>query len=167
MSDMSDNDVNGADVSVTTRFEQVLTAIEELPAVKNNVSGSRNQRMRGTAFEQACKFYLENESSYSTQFRHVWMWENSGNPLKQKTTIKGDTGVDLVAQDNHGEYWSIQCKYFDPDAQLSYKEVSTFLSTSDMLGVPHTHQILITTAGELSETLVANLQKRGCNPHRQ
>lgn len=143
-----------------TRFEQVLTAIENLPAMKNSVSGSRNQRVRGIAFEQASKFFLENDPAYASQFQTVWMWEDSGNPLKSQVVIKGDTGIDLVAKSQQGDYWSIQCKYYDSDSQLGYKEVSTFLSTSDALGVAQDHQILITTAGDLSAILRENLTRR-------
>jgi predicted helicase len=41
-----------------------------------------------------------------------------------------DTGIDLVAKTNKGDYWAIQCKFFDENSTISKGDVDSFLSTS-------------------------------------
>ena len=41
-----------------------------------------------------------------------------------------DTGIDLVAKTHKGDYWAIQCKFFDENSTISKGDVDSFLSTS-------------------------------------
>ena len=41
-----------------------------------------------------------------------------------------DTGIDLVAKTHKGDYWAIQCKFFDEKSTIAKGDVDSFLSTS-------------------------------------
>ena len=57
----------------------------------------------------------------------VWMW----NDFPSKSDFGGkDTGIDLVARTDMGEYWAIQCKCYQEDAIIDKPSVDSFLSTS-------------------------------------
>lgn len=87
-----------------------------------------NERDKGTAFELLVKKYLENEPKYAYTLENVWMWKD----FPYRGNI-GDTGIDLVARTYQGEFWAIQCKFYDPDYQITKADVDTFLATSSKM----------------------------------
>jgi predicted helicase len=87
---------------------------------------SENKKQQGTAFEHATLYFLKNDPMWSSRLSDVWLWADS--PTKDGQ----DIGIDLVAYDAlDGSYWAIQCKCFQEDAQLSYKQLGTFFSTAN------------------------------------
>ncbi len=96
-------------------FEEVL----------ENIYSKSTKADQGRAFERATVYYLKNDPLYQQQFSDVWLWEDS------PTNTGQDIGIDIVARDAHDQtYWAIQCKCFQEDATLSYKEISTFFATA-------------------------------------
>lgn len=85
----------------------------------------RNQRDKGTSFENLIKSYLLIEPKYSSYIEEVWMWKE----FPYRSAV-GDTGIDLVAKTYQGEFWAIQCKFYDEDYSISKADVDTFLATS-------------------------------------
>lgn len=78
------------------------------------------------AFEDLCKFYLENGPWGKSGRVRVWKWGDAGNPLtlnapSEKDRKKQDTGCDLVAEDDEGKRYAVQCKYY-PKSTLSLDE---------------------------------------------
>ena len=41
-----------------------------------------------------------------------------------------DTGIDLVALTRDGNYWAIQCKFFDPDHTIQKSDIDSFFTAS-------------------------------------
>ena len=57
----------------------------------------------------------------------VWLWED----FPSRGDLGGrDTGIDLVARADNGEYWAIQCKCYKEDAVIDKPAVDSFLATS-------------------------------------
>jgi predicted helicase len=82
---------------------------------------------KGNRFERLMQAYLKTDPEYANQFKHVWMWRDF--PCK-KDFGGSDTGIDLVAQTFAGDFWAIQCKFYDPDTSITKPDVDTFLATS-------------------------------------
>ena len=57
----------------------------------------------------------------------VWMWEDF--PSRKDFGGK-DTGIDLVAKTENGDYWAIQCKCYAENATIDKPMVDSFLATS-------------------------------------
>ncbi|MBF8456167.1 DEAD/DEAH box helicase [Kaistella sp. G5-32] len=88
---------------------------------------SFSERDKGERFERLMKAYLLTDPKYAHQFAKVWMW----NEFPSKADLGGkDTGIDLVALTNDGDFWAVQCKCYAEDTVIDKKSVDTFLSTS-------------------------------------
>jgi predicted helicase len=88
---------------------------------------SFSERDKGARFERLMQAYLQTEPIYAGRFKHVWMWEEF--PYRKDFGGK-DTGIDLVAQTQEGDYWAIQCKCYSEDTYIDKPAVDSFLSTS-------------------------------------
>lgn len=88
---------------------------------------SFSEKDKGTRFEQLMQGYLRTSPIYENVFETVWLW--SEFPAKREFG-KSDVGIDLVALTTDNEYWAIQCKCFQEDAQIDKKDVDSFLATS-------------------------------------
>lgn len=88
---------------------------------------SFSERDKGDRFERLMKAYLLTDKKYADNFKKVWLW----NEFPSKQDLGGnDTGIDLVALTNKGDYWAIQCKCYQEGTIISKKEVDTFFTTS-------------------------------------
>ncbi len=87
-----------------------------------------SERDKGERFERLMQSYLKTDPKYANLFKEVWMW----NEFPQKANFGGkDTGIDLVALTNDGDYWAIQCKFFDQKSTIDKKSVDSFITTSN------------------------------------
>lgn len=88
---------------------------------------SFSERDKGDRFERLMKAYLLTDPKYAYKFKKVWLW----NEFPSKMDLGGnDTGIDLVALTNEGDYWAIQCKCYEENTVIDKKSVDTFMSTS-------------------------------------
>ncbi|MDE6410631.1 MAG: DEAD/DEAH box helicase family protein [Muribaculaceae bacterium] len=87
---------------------------------------SFTQKDKGTQFERLMRSWLLSDPRYSN-LTDVWMWEDF--PSKEDFGGK-DTGIDLVARTETGDYWAIQCKCYKEDATIDKPAVDSFLATS-------------------------------------
>jgi predicted helicase len=86
-----------------------------------------SERDKGDRFERLMQAYLKTDPKYSFLFKNVWLW----NEFPGKIDLGGgDTGIDLVALTNEGDYWAIQCKCYQEDSTIDKPAVDSFLSTS-------------------------------------
>lgn len=86
-----------------------------------------SERDKGDRFERLIQAYLRTDPKYAFLFKNVWLW----NEFLGKIDLGGgDTGIDLVALTNEGDYWAIQCKCFQADSTIDKPAVDSFLSTS-------------------------------------
>jgi predicted helicase len=99
-------------------FNTILTKYRDI---------SFSQRDKGDRFERLMQAYLLTEPLYANKLSKVWLW----NEFHGKDDLGGgDTGIDLVALTNEGDYWAIQCKCYQESATIDKPSVDSFLSTS-------------------------------------
>jgi len=70
--------------------------------------------------------WLLSDPRYSN-LTDVWLWEDF--PCRKDFGGK-DTGIDLVARTDSGQYWAIQCKCYSESAVIDKPAVDSFLATS-------------------------------------
>lgn len=98
-------------------FKEVLKKYREI---------SFTEKEKGTKFERLMRLWLLTDPRYE-RLVQVWMW----NDFPSKSEFGGkDTGIDLVAKTEMGEYWAIQCKCYQDDAVIDKPSVDSFLATS-------------------------------------
>ena len=85
------------------------------------------ERQKGDVFEKLMQRWLLSDPSYSNLFTKVWMWKDS--PCTESLG-KQDLGIDLVALDDNGGYWAIQCKCYDDKTVIQKAAVDSFLANS-------------------------------------
>ncbi len=86
---------------------------------------TRNNRDKGTQFEKLIVNYLMTDPQYADRLSEVWLWSEWPNRWGS------DDGIDLVARERGtGEYWAIQCKFFDPASTLDKGGIDSFLAAS-------------------------------------
>lgn len=85
------------------------------------------QKEKGTQFERLMKAWLKTDPRYANLFSNVWLWEEF--PGRHDFGGK-DTGIDLVAKTELGDYWAIQCKCYGSKAVIDKPAVDSFLATS-------------------------------------
>ena len=89
---------------------------------------SSSKREKGDFFERLMKAYLLKAPKYSATIKEVWLWNDF--PFKKDFGTGKDVGVDLVAKTYSGEYWAIQCKFYERTTRINKEDVDTFLATS-------------------------------------
>ena len=89
---------------------------------------SSSKREKGDFFERLMKAYLLNAPKYSATIKEVWLWNDF--PFKKDFGTGKDVGVDLVAKTYSGEYWAVQCKFYERTTRINKEDVDTFLATS-------------------------------------
>ena len=87
---------------------------------------SLTEKEKGTDFERLMKLWFMTDPRYSN-LQKVWLWEEF--PARKDFGGK-DLGIDLVARTEAGDYWAIQCKCYDEDAQISKGSVDSFLANA-------------------------------------
>ncbi|MFC1918123.1 DEAD/DEAH box helicase [Chloroflexota bacterium] len=124
-------------------FDQIIEKYRKL---------SFSERDKGDRFERLMQTYLQTDRQYAFLFKKVWLW----NEFVGKLDLGGsDTGIDLVALTNEGDYWAIQCKCFQENSTIDKPAVDSFLSTSsrefkneNMQTTRFTHRLWISTTNK-------------------
>jgi len=99
-------------------FQNILTKYRKI---------AYSERDKGDRFERLMQLYLQTDPKYKYRFKHVWMW----NEFPGKNDLgSSDTGIDLVALTVEGDYWAIQCKFYQEGATINKPAIDSFLSTS-------------------------------------
>lgn len=87
---------------------------------------SFTEREKGTKFERLMRSWLLTDPR-NNELEKVWLWEDFPG---RKDFGGTDTGIDLVAKTEMGDYWAIQCKCYAEDAVIDKPAVDSFLATS-------------------------------------
>tara|TARA_R110002033_G_scaffold135194_1_gene174799 strand:- start:6777 stop:11657 length:4881 start_codon:yes stop_codon:yes gene_type:complete len=111
-----------------------------------------SEKDKGERFERLMKAYLLTDPKYAYKFKKVWLW----NEFPGKADLGGnDTGIDLVALTNEGDYWAIQCKCYQETSVIDKPSVDSFLSTSsrqfkgeDLKTTSFAHRLWISTTNK-------------------
>ena len=83
---------------------------------------------KGKLFERLIAKYLKTDPAYANKLAHVWSWAEW--PHRPADWKADNTGIDLVAQTHEGEFWAIQCKFYDDESALKKEHISSFLADS-------------------------------------
>ncbi len=79
----------------------------------------------GAAFERLIQFYLRTDPQYAERFSDVWRW------MEWPARWASDVGIDLVAREAvTGNYWAIQCKFFDDQYAIQKSDIDSFFTAS-------------------------------------
>ncbi len=100
-----------------------MTTIRDLLTEFSKVTD--NNRNRGMLFERLISNYLKTDPQYTDRLSDVWLWsewpEHRG----------ADVGIDLVARERGtGDYWAIQCKFFDLKHSIQKADIDSFFTAS-------------------------------------
>lgn len=87
---------------------------------------SFTEKEKGTKFERLMRSWLLTDPRYN-ELEKVWLWEEFPG---RKDFGGTDTGIDLVAKTEIGDYWAIQCKCYAEDATIDKPALDSFLATS-------------------------------------
>lgn len=87
---------------------------------------SFTEKEKGTKFERLIHSWLLTDPRYN-ELERVWLWEDFPS---RKDFGGNDTGIDLVAKTEMGDYWAIQCKCYAENAIIDKPAVDSFLATS-------------------------------------
>ena len=116
---------------------------------------AKTQREKGNYFELLCIKYFQNDPFYSEIFVSVQTYKEWAH---SQGLPGGDTGIDLVATTQEGEFSAIQCKLYDADAKISKSEIDSFLSAASKKYF--THRYLISTTHEWSVHALSTLENQ-------
>lgn len=97
-------------------------------------SKSFSERDKGTQFERLMRSWLLSDPRYN-MLSEVWLWEDFPG---RKDFGGKDTGIDLVAKTESGEYWAVQCKCYSENAVIDKPAVDSFLATSSRTFIDET-----------------------------
>lgn len=105
---------------------------------------------KGKQFERLMQVYLKANPLY--RYQNVWLWDE----WEQRNS--SDTGIDLVAQDDTGEYCAIQCKFYKPSYTLQKKDIDSFFTESGKQ--PFSQRLIISTTDNWSKHAESALDKQ-------
>ncbi len=122
---------------------------------------SFSERDKGDRFERLMSAYLQTDPKYANLFKNVWLW----NDFPGRRDLGGnDTGIDIVALTNEGDYWAVQCKCYAENTTIDKKAVDSFLSASstqfkgeDFKTTRFAHRLWIDTTGKRWTTNAENV----------
>lgn len=114
---------------------------------------AKTEREKGIYFENLVKMYFRTEPKYQDLYQSVWLWEEWRTEwVTQGHQDPGkDTGIDLVALTNQGEYHAIQAKFWDEERTLYKKDVDSFFTASGKK--PFSYRVIIFSTDKLSDNL--------------
>lgn len=99
------------------------TTIHDLLATLAEAASTN--RDKGTQFERLIANYLMTDPQYADRLGDVWLWG------EWPERWGGDDGIDLVARERGtGDYWAIQCKFYDPSRTLQKADIDSFFTAS-------------------------------------
>lgn len=100
-----------------------MTTIHEL--LERLKEAAHTEYEKGNLFERLMSSYLRTDPQYSSQFSEVFLWN------EWHDRWSSDVGIDLIARESiTGDYWAIQCKFFDPSHTLQKTDIDSFFTAS-------------------------------------
>ena len=112
------------------------------------------KKIKGNAFELLTILLLINDPVYSSKLKNIWHSSNLPYQILELLNLqKPEVGVDIIAEDNEGKFWAIQCKFHqDTNLNITYEEVSQFFGVTERLSTYEklNHRIISTSSIDLS-----------------
>lgn len=111
------------------------------------VNSSVSEKEKGTKYEAACVWFLDNDPYWSQRLSRVGTLEEALEWEDCPIHDTQDTGIDLVAQDaGTEEWWAIQCKCYDDEKPLPKGVCDSFYARA--LGDPEIDNYMIMTTAK-------------------
>lgn len=117
---------------------------------------SFTEKEKGTKFERLMRSWLLTDPRYN-ELEKVWLWEEFPG---RKDFGGTDTGIDLVAKTEMGDYWAIQCKCYAEDATIDKPALDSFLATSSRT---FTNEVTFQTTRFSNRVWISTTSHWGCN----
>ena len=117
---------------------------------------SFTEREKGTKFERLMRSWLLTDPRYN-ELESVWIWEDFPG---RKDFGGTDTGIDLVAKTELGDYWAIQCKCYAENTIIDKPAVDSFLATSSRT---FTNEVTFQTARFSNRIWISTTNHWGAN----
>ena len=106
-----------------------MSELEKALAIIRDKANHDTTKM-GKAFERLAKVYLENDALQKQEYSKVWHYSDWAKE-QRKGYATADIGIDLVAKLSNGEgYCAIQCKFYQPEHQISKADLDSFISAA-------------------------------------
>lgn len=97
-------------------FEEVLQRFRD---------DSLSEREKGAKFEKLIRHWFLTDRRYSDQIKSAWLWED----FPYRESFSGnDIGIDIVIENKEGNFWAVQCKFYDEKTTIKKGQVDSFLS---------------------------------------
>jgi predicted helicase len=94
-------------------FDQFIASLEQ----------DFGEQGKGKPFEVFCKWFLENDPSWSAEIDKVWLWEEYPEKWQRQ-----DLGTDLVFRDKQGLIWAVQTKCYSEHRTTTKGDLNSFLA---------------------------------------
>lgn len=125
------------------------------------VNSSVSEKEKGTKYEAACVWFLDNDPYWSQRLSRVGTLEEALEWEDCPIHDTQDTGIDLVAQDaGTEEWWAIQCKCYD-DEKLLPKGVCDSFYARALGDSKIDHYMIMTTAKGAAKNLKQQIDNTG------
>ena len=140
-----------------------LTSLNKLLDHFRSLATSSNEQ--GALFEHLMVAYFRTDPQYQSLLAQIWLWEDW--PDRPDSMEGIDTGIDLIAQEKAtGDYWAIQCQFFDSQYKVSKSDIDAFLAAS---GKPFTtkrqhsfvRRVIISTTDKWTRTAEQAIESQG------
>ena len=94
--------------------------------LKDIRQNSLTQKEKGTEFERLMKRWFLTDPRYEN-LEKVWLWDEFPGKSHLGNT---DLGIDLVAKDDTGDFWAIQCKCYSENTIIDKPSIDSFIANS-------------------------------------
>ena len=78
-------------------------------------------KLRGDAFEELCKYFLEHDEMWAKKIKNVWLW------YEWPERDDSDVGIDIVFEDTAGALGAVQCKGYSRANNVGLNDINSFL----------------------------------------
>ncbi|MDR0697421.1 MAG: DEAD/DEAH box helicase family protein [Christensenellaceae bacterium] len=86
----------------------------------------KNTALQGAAFEEFLILYMITDPQYRSVIDSIKKWQDWQEELEFDSCK--DLGIDVIAKTKTGDYWAIQCKFYNPTALIDKSDVSKFIT---------------------------------------
>jgi len=98
----------------------------------------------GRAFELLCRWFLQNDPEFRAEYEQVWLW------AEWPGRWGPDRGIDLVARTFGGRTDAVQAKHYGLMHTVTKRDIDTFLSESNRVGIDA--RLLIASTDKLARS---------------
>lgn len=139
-----------SDAAAARTLQRVIAAsvaagrnvFDDLVAACGKPAHSLSSKAKGDAWECFCVYYLR-VAMQQPQLRDVWLLRDVPDETLQLLALqRQDCGIDIVACDDDGRYYAVQCKFRSAGGCVAWRELATFYALVGRTGPFHRHVVI-------------------------